>query len=234
MEIAAMGVVLRRLNRRSTTDAIRKEHAMNRWLVMLGGGALALVIFLNGIGDFAFAQDESATPSTDTTEEVDMEQAYLEALAASLGVTVPELESAMTAANLELIDLWAAQARDAVSQGGQLFPGIGGFGGPRGDRGDGVGGQGRHAFGVSAADLATFLGITEDEVRTGLQGGMTIVELAEANGKTYDELRAFLVDQATARIDERLQEAISGAEDASGGTVEEIGTPVASSAIVVA
>jgi len=57
---------------------------------------------------------------------------------------------------------------------------------------------------IDLTDGAAFLGITEDELRAELQSGKTPIEIAEEHGKTQDEIRAFLVQQATERIDARL------------------------------
>ena len=60
---------------------------------------------------------------------------------------------------------------------------------------------------------AAFLGITEDELKAELDGS-AFLEVAEANGKTIDDVRAFLIQQATDQIDERLQ----AASDAPAGS----------------
>ena len=77
--------------------------------------------------------------------------------------------------------------------------------------------------GIDLADAATFLAITEDELKTELETG-TFLDIATSHGKTTDEVRAFLIEQATADIDERLQAAESApasdstAEPATGGS----------------
>jgi hypothetical protein len=204
---------------------------MKRWLVTLGGGALALTIIFNGIGSPVFAQDDTATPE-DATETIDPQQAYLEALAEELGIPVEDLEAAVTNARLDKVDLWAEQARVHISEGEGLFPAFPGMGGmvepamggtmkPRFEHR--IDARGHGAFLESMDDFAAFLGITEDEIISSLQDGMTILEIAEANGKTYDDVRAFLIEQATSRIDERLQEMVSdgaGAAEETSDTTE--------------
>jgi hypothetical protein len=193
---------------------------MKRWLVTLGGGALALTIILNGIGSPVFAQDDTATPA-DATETVDLQNAYLVALAAELGIPVEDLEAAATNARLALVDLRAEQARTRIAEGegvfspfpgmgGMVEPALGGMMEPRFQHR--IEGRGYGAFLQSMDDFAAFLGITEDEIVSGLQDGTTILEIAEANGKTYDDVRTFLIEQATSRIDERLQEMVSDDE----------------------
>lgn len=203
---------------------------MKRWLIT-AGGLLALALVLTGLGSTVFAQEDAATPATE--EDVEPREAYLETLSSELGVTVEELEEAMTNAELQMIDLWAEEARDHVESGGPLLLRFGGeFDGSFeggihirdrvtvGMMGPGISiSLGREAFGENVAGIAAFLGGSEDDLRADFRSGMTLVEIAEANGKTYDDLRAYLIEQATARIDEQLQRSSSETvetEDATG------------------
>lgn len=77
----------------------------------------------------------------------------------------------------------------------------GGLGG--GHRGPG-GPGGR--IGPKFDTIATTLGITADEVRTALQGGQTIAELAVANGKTAQDVIDAIVADATTRINAEVTE----------------------------
>ena len=205
---------------------------MKRWLIATGGGLLVLTLVLTGIGSAVFAQNDTTTPAAE--EELDPRDAYLETLAAELGVTVDELETAMTDAELQMIDRWAEEARDRVAEGGSLFPGMhgpfsdSGRDGPRiRIHGGGMIGPeitmilGREGPGEGVANMATFLGISEDDLRADFQSGLSLVEVAESYGKTYDDLRAYLIEQATERIDERLQEPASE----TGESEDTTGTP---------
>jgi hypothetical protein len=63
-------------------------------------------------------------------------------------------------------------------------------------------GRGFHVEGNSLAAAATYLGITEADLRTKLQGGQTLAAIANATaGKSRDGLIAALVADATAKID---------------------------------
>jgi hypothetical protein len=67
-----------------------------------------------------------------------------------------------------------------------------------------VGGPGRgfHVEGNSLAAAATYLGITEADLRTRLQGGQTLAAIANVTaGKSRSGLIAALVADATAKID---------------------------------
>ena len=70
-------------------------------------------------------------------------------------------------------------------------------------------GDGKLHFGFGlregAEKLSGYLGITEEELREQLQAeGATLASVAEANGKTRDELKSFIESESTAAIDERV------------------------------
>lgn len=60
---------------------------------------------------------------------------------------------------------------------------------------------------IDLTQAAAFVGLTEDELQTELRNGKTFIEVARDHGKTTEDVRAFLIQQATAHIDERLQAA---------------------------
>ena len=62
---------------------------------------------------------------------------------------------------------------------------------------------GRHGFGLEAA--AEFLGISVDDVRTALEAGSTLADVAADNGSSA----AALVDELVADAEERLDEAVA-------------------------
>ena len=75
--------------------------------------------------------------------------------------------------------------------------GLAGPGGP------GKGGPGRVGFGVQGDPLAaaaTFLGTTTADLRTKLESGQTLAQIATASGKTRDALIQALVTDAQAKI----------------------------------
>jgi DNA-binding phage protein len=84
------------------------------------------------------------------------------------------------------------QITTAVDQPGTNFSGPGGRGGP-----------GFRAFNDEAA-AATYIGITEADLRTKLQGGQTLAQIATAAGKTRDGLIAALVADGNTKIDAAL------------------------------
>ena len=61
------------------------------------------------------------------------------------------------------------------------------------------------AKGVSAEELAAFLGITEDELRTELEAdGATLATVAAAHGQSREALITFLTEQKQASLAERV------------------------------
>jgi hypothetical protein len=76
-------------------------------------------------------------------------------------------------------------------------------GGP-GGRGPGGPERGGPERGAKLDTVATVLGITADEVRTALQGGQTLADLATANGKTADDVVNALVAELKAHLDEEV------------------------------
>lgn len=79
---------------------------------------------------------------------------------------------------------------------------------PFGDHDGGpMGGHHGRGFGRIGADLdvvATTLGITADEVRTALEGGQSLADLAVSKGKTAQDVIDAIVADATTRINDRV------------------------------
>lgn len=149
----------------------------------------------------------TATPSARQQERQAQADAYLARLAQNLGVSVDQLKNALKQTALQQVDaalaagdLTAEQAqaiRERINAGSGAFFGPGfGRGGPDGPGGHG--GRGGHA-GASHEEIATFLGITAEQLRTELNG-KSLAQVAQAHGKTRDALIQFLVQQATTRI----------------------------------
>jgi hypothetical protein len=58
--------------------------------------------------------------------------------------------------------------------------------------------------GAGLETVATTLGLTADEVRTAIEGGQTIAQLAEANGKTAQDVIDALVAEVKTHLDEEV------------------------------
>ena len=113
-------------------------------------------------------------------------------IAVANGKTRDGLIAALTAAEQQSISTFV-DAKGTANPGG---PGLGGPGGPRGGFGFGFGAQGD-----PLAAAATFLGTTTADLRTKMQTGQTLTQIATAAGKTRDQLVQALVADATAKIE---------------------------------
>jgi hypothetical protein len=192
--------------------------------VALAGGGVAGALL--GVPGVSSAQDSG--PSTTTTDEPDGGAIafhvrheggpHLEAAAEALGLTVDELQAELEADKTiadvageqgvdidTVIDAIVAEAtanlREHVTDmvNGELPE-------PPDGPGFGFGHRGGFAFRAGIDTAAEAIGITEDELRTGLEDGQSIAEVAEANGVDAQTVIDALVAEATARIDEQVAE----------------------------
>jgi hypothetical protein len=189
---------------------------VKRILLAIGSLALVALLGVTMVGRSGVEAQSEATPDTSGTPAVggstasedkeSAKDAYLATLAEKLGVTTEELQTAIEETNDEL-------GVSGMMPGGN-GPGRDMHRGGGSGHGPSCGGSSSFLRGIDLAGAATFLGITEDQLKTELED-TTFLEIAEAQGKTTEEVRAFLIEQATVAIDERLQEA---AEDASASS----------------
>ena len=179
-----------------------------KWLIA-AVGAVAVVALGAGV---VMAQTATGNETGST---------FLDRVAQKLGVDTPKLQKAITDTRNEDVDaavqngdLTQKQA-DALKERMQNAPGFGGrgFGGPGGPGGFGAHG-GPKGFGpglgmelTGAPQLfADFLGIPLDQLKTELQAdGATIAKVAEAHGKSRDQLKTFITDSARAKLDEAVK-----------------------------
>jgi uncharacterized coiled-coil protein SlyX len=97
----------------------------------------------------------------------------------------------------------AEGAGTPVGPGGALGPGAGAFGGP------GL------SIGRPSEEFAAFLGISLDQLESELSAeGATPASVAEAHGRTREELKSFFIEQAKANLDETVADGIMTQEDA--------------------
>lgn len=112
-------------------------------------------------------------------------------------------------------------------QGGMM----GGQGGMFGGRHGGMHGNGRGRFGanamiggVSVQSISTYLGLTTEQLKADLDAGQSLAQIAVAQGKTSDDLRAFMIQQSTAAIDAALNQTTTSKANGSGATTGGNGT----------
>jgi hypothetical protein len=152
-------------------------------LVVAGGGVAV------GATRFASPKEENQAVIADAAKQLGIEPSKLsDALKTALKNRV---DAAVAAGRITRAEGDAMKAR--IDAGGpMLFPGAP----PNGFRHDGF----RHdGPGLDAA--ATYLGLTEDQLRTELEGGKTLAQVATAHGKTADGLVGALVDAAGKKLD---------------------------------
>ncbi len=184
-------------------------------LTLAGGAAFSAIGIFGGTLVQAQSAPATQTPTTqaapsstdraaDRAAEVN---AYMPKLAASLGISVDSLNAAVQKANLATIDeleangaISAERATEMRTRAGEAGAGFmlgGGKGGPGGDHRGGRGGM------MNSADLATFLGVTEDTLRTELST-QSLATVAQNHGKSRDQLKAFLSAEQKTHLDEQV------------------------------
>jgi hypothetical protein len=176
-----------------------------RWKLI--GGAVVAVVVLGGGAAFAATQLDSPSARS---------QAIINDAAGQLGVQPDKLSSALQKALEDQLQaevtagqLSQAQAdaqKKLIESGKYPLVGTGlGFGRGSGGPGGHFGRGGFGGFGAGLmADLstaATYLGLTTDQLKTDLQGGKTLAQIATAQGKTADGLVSTLVAAVEKQLD---------------------------------
>lgn len=159
--------------------------------VKIAAGAAAAVAVAGG--GAAIAASQPWSPKAES-------QAVIDDAAKQLGVDPGRLSDALKQALKDRVDAAVEAGRLTKAQGDELkaridagdVPLMGGLGPDRFDH-VGVGGR------LDAA--ASYLGLTEDELRTKLESGKTLAEVAKDEGKSVDGLVQALVKDAEAKID---------------------------------
>ena len=171
-------------------------------------GALAVVAVVSGGAAYAATQDDSPQARS---------QAIVDDAAGTLGVDPGKLSDALKQALQKQVDaqvtagkLTQEQAdaiKKRIADGTQPIFGGPGFGGPgkhfrHGGPGFGPGrGFGGHAIAAGVEELATYLGLKPEELRTQLMSGKSLADIAKAQGKTVDGLKTAITDAVTKRLD---------------------------------
>jgi hypothetical protein len=133
------------------------------------------------------------------------QQAILDAAAKKLGVEPEALESALEDALAARLDAAVAAGRLTEAQAAELKQRLAEGSLPLfGGRGGGHDGFGHHGP-ASLAAAAEFLGVTEAELRSQLEDGKSLADVAEAEGKSVAGLKAALLAAAKDELDEAVQ-----------------------------
>ncbi|WP_248928276.1 hypothetical protein [Paenibacillus hamazuiensis] len=129
-------------------------------------------------------------------------------LAQEKGITEDDLVQKLAAAETKAIDTAVSEGKLTQEQADKMKTGLAdrlkqmvenkraeGMGGPGGPKGHGPGGF----FGKPGA-LEEILGVTQDELKTGLAAGKSIAEIAQEKGISKEELISKLKDSMTEQI----------------------------------
>jgi hypothetical protein len=150
-------------------------------------------------GGAAIAASGSSTPTQDSN-------AVIDAAAQNLGVTPAKLSEALKAALVDRVDAKLKAGTITEAQATALKARINSdsfvlFGGGFGE-GPG-GGIGHH--GADLATVASYLGVTQSQLRTDLQSGTSLAEVAQTTeGKSVDGLIAAIVAAEKDRLAKEL------------------------------
>lgn len=153
----------------------------------------------------ALAGGGAAVAASEFGSDVD-EQAIIDDAAKRLGVEPNRLSNALEQAYADRIDQAVEDGRLTEEQGQAMkkrlenegLPFLGGHGPGFGDHGHGFGGH--HVFGGLDA-AATYLGLTEEELRDRLHDGTTLADVAKDEDKSVDGLEQAIVDGAKKNLD---------------------------------
>lgn len=134
---------------------------------------------------------------------------YLDALADNLGVDREALDEALTKTALDMVDKALADGKITQEQADSIKERINSGETPLFGPGFGHGfDKGFHRgihFGVKLEDFADFLGVAVADIHQAMMDGQSLAEVAEANGKSRDELKTYL----TSNVEERLNQAVA-------------------------
>jgi hypothetical protein len=154
----------------------------------------------------AIAGGGAAVAATQLRSPSEESQAIVNDAAAQLGVPPQALSNALKKALENRVDAAVADGRLTKAQGDALKERIESgqaplFVGP----GLGFGGHGPFEHHLGDLDAAaSYLGLTEDQLRTQLQSGKTLADVAKAQGKSVDGLVDALVAAAKQHLDEAV------------------------------
>jgi polyhydroxyalkanoate synthesis regulator phasin len=163
--------------------------------IAVGAAALAGAISFGVV----MAQGSGGSGSSDHQAA---RQAYIDQLAQQLGIDSSKLTDAVRATDLAQIQQYLKDGKitqaeaDALTQriNAAATPPFGVPAHPHARQFFQVGGVG------DLGDVAQFLNTDTTTIKDALKGGQSLAQVAQAHGKTADELKTFLTDKATQRI----------------------------------
>jgi hypothetical protein len=162
--------------------------------VKIAGGTAALAAVV-GVGGAVAATQLSPSEESD---------AIVADAAKQLGVSADELDAALKQALENRVDAALKAGTITSAQAAELKQRIEDGDVPLVGLGPGLGHRGGHHGFVDFSTAAGYLGLTEAQLRTKLEAGDTLAEIATAQGKTAAGLVDALVAAAKADLDEKV------------------------------
>jgi hypothetical protein len=170
------------------------ETMNRRWSTRtLAVAAAAVAVAGGGSAAIAASQGSASSPS-----------GFLDAVAKHLGISSEKLQDATKAAAIDQVDaalsagtITQAQAdalKERIQSGEVPFFARGPFGGFHG---------GGH-LGQHLAAAASYLGLTAEELRTKLEAGQSLADVAKAQGKSVDGLEQTILDDEKKELDQAV------------------------------
>lgn len=177
-------------------------------IVMAIAAAMLLLVAVPAAGaivDVASAQGGTTTPGTTN-------QAFWEAFAARLGISVDDLTAAFKGAAQDTVAQQLQQGQITQDQADKANGRIDAWTPDRGgpfmfpfDKGMGRGGREFGMFGQTALDAAAkALGMTADELKTELQSGKTLADVATEKNVDIATVKQAIIDAAKAEVDQAV------------------------------
>ncbi len=182
----------------------------------LVAGATGLAVLAGAGGAYAATQSTTPTKPKLAIARVDgaaEQKAFLDDVAKRLNVSRDQLDAAVKGAAEARIDAAVAAGKLTKEQGEaakkrlaagappMFGPGPIFGGGPRGGHPDKIRGIG---FGLREA--ATYLGLTVEQLHAQLRDGKSLADVAKAQNKSVDGLKAALKSQLTAKLDQAVKD----------------------------
>jgi len=162
---------------------------LNRKTKIVVGAAALLAVTGGGV---AVAASQASSPSSES-------KAVIDDAAKQLGISSSKLSDALTKALSDRVDAAVAAGRITKAEGDAIkqritssdFPLFGGF----------HRGFGQFGFFGRLETAAGYIGITEAQLDTELQGGKSIAQVAKDHNKSVDGLIAAMVADAKTKLD---------------------------------
>src|SRR3954453_22548417 len=175
----------------------------------LAVAAAGLAVLAGGGGAYAAGTTSPAGAAPKPADHAAEQKAFLDDVAKRLNVTRDQLDAAIKGAAEARIDAAVTAGKLTKAQGEEakqrLADGTGpmlGLGrGPRGGFGHGGPGGPGHVFGGLGLDAAaTYLGLSEDALRTQLQNGKSLADVAKAQNKDVAGLKSAMKAAVTKQL----------------------------------